>query len=140
MKKSITLITLLFLISFVNCYSQTYKVIVNSSNEISSLSKKEASDLFLKKKVKWANGNKVTPVDLSSNSKVRETFSQQVHGRSTAAIRNFWQQAAFSGTGTAPSEKISDEDVIEFVKNNPGAVGYVSLSANTTGVKIITIN
>jgi hypothetical protein len=31
-------------------------------------------------------------------------------------------------------------DVIEFVKNNPEAIGYVSLSANTAGLKTLTIN
>lgn len=123
-----------------NIYSQTFKIIVNTNNNTSSITAKEASDMFLKKKTKWANGTVVMPVDLSSNSSVREAFSKQIHNKNTASIRSFWQQAAFSGSGTAPTEKETDSAVIEFVMKNPGAIGYVSSSANITGVKTITIN
>jgi ABC-type phosphate transport system substrate-binding protein len=140
MKNILTLIVIIAFVALGSLQAQSYKVIVNSSNETSSISKKDASDFFLKKKTKWANGNSVSPVDLSSNSNVRDAFSQQVHGKNTAAIRNFWQQAAFSGSATTPPEKATDDDVIEYVKKNPGAIGYVSHSANTAGVKTITIN
>lgn len=133
------LILAFFLMGTINAFSQ-FKVIVNNSNSLSSINKKEASDCFLKKKTKWADGTTVTPVDLSSGSKVRDAFSQKVHGKTTAAIRSYWQQAAFSGTASAPPEKSNDAEVIEFVRKNPGAIGYVSESANTTGVKTLSLN
>lgn len=120
--------------------AQTYKVIVNNSNSVSSLSKKEVSDLFLKKTTKWSNGTTAVPVDLAPNSSIRNTFSTSIHGKAVSAIRNFWQQAAFSGAATAPPEKANDSDVIEFVKKNPGAIGYISSSTSADGVKTITIN
>jgi ABC-type phosphate transport system substrate-binding protein len=119
--------------------AQAFKVIVNISNSSNALSTKEISDLFLKKKTKWSDGKQVLPVDLSASSQVRSGFSQQIHGKSTAAVRNYWQQAVFAGTATAPSEKASDAEVIEFVKKNEGAIGYVSASANTAGVKTIML-
>lgn len=140
MKKIFIMLIALMVVCIGSTYAQSFKVIVNAANGVTALSQKEVSDLFMKKKVKWANGNTVAPVDLSSSSKVREAFSQQIHGKNIAAIRNFWQQAAFSGTATAPTEKGSDEDVIEFVKRNPGAIGYVSSSAKTSDVKVISIN
>jgi ABC-type phosphate transport system substrate-binding protein len=140
MKKILFTLFLVFAVAAGSSFAQSFKVIVNSSNPVSSLSKKEASDYFLKKKAKWPNGNPVIPVDLSSGSSVREAFSQHVHGKSTSAVRNFWQQAAFSGAGTAPSEKASDNDVIEFIKKTPGAIGYVSAGANTSNVKVLTLN
>lgn len=139
MKKILALLIVLTVITAGSTYAQ-FKVVVNSANGITSLSKKEASDFFLKKKAKWADGTTVAPVDLSASSKTREAFSQQVHGKNTAAIRNFWQQAAFSGSATTPPEKASDEEVIEYVKKNPGAIGYVSAAASTAGVKTISIN
>jgi ABC-type phosphate transport system substrate-binding protein len=118
----------------------SFIIIANKNNTVTSLSKKEISDLFLKKKTKWADGTTVAPVDLNANSKTREDFSQQIHGKGTSAIRSFWQQAAFSGTASAPPEKASDAEVIDFVKKNPGAIGYVPASANTDGVKTISTN
>jgi len=116
----------------------SYVVIVNKSNVATTLTKKEVSDLFLKK-TKWKDGSAATPVDLVSNSKTREQFTLEIHGKSISAIRSFWQQAAFSGTASAPPEKANDLEVIEFVKKNPGAIGYVSVSANNDGVKIVSI-
>ena len=140
MKKIVTLIIALVVVTLGSTYAQSFKVVVNAANGTTAITSKEASDLFLKKKTKWTDGTSVAPVDLSSSSKVREAFSQQVHGKGTAAIRNFWQQAAFSGSATTPPEKATDEDVIEYVKKNPGAIGYVSAAANTAGVKTISIN
>ena len=140
MKKKISIILIFMLVTSCFCYGQTFKIIVNQQNASSSISKKEVSDLFLKKKTKWNSGTTVTPVDLNANSKIREDFSQQIHGKGISAIRNFWQQAAFSGTASAPPEKANDAEVIDFVKKNAGAVGYVSNSAPTNEVKVITVN
>jgi ABC-type phosphate transport system substrate-binding protein len=119
---------------------KTYVIIINKTNPLSSLAKKEVSDLFMKK-AKWSFGSTALPVDASPNSSTREQFSMDIHGKSVSSIRSFWQQAAFSGTASAPPEKGSDAEVIEFVQKNSGAIGYVSVSAKIEGVvKIITVN
>jgi len=139
MKNIIALLTLFLLAGLTNTFAQSFKVIVNNSNTVNSLTNKEVSDLFLKKKTKWPSGTMVVPVDLSSGSSVRENFSQKIHGKSTTAIRSFWQQAAFAGTASAPVEKSNDEDIIEFIKKTPGAIGYVSSSTTLNGVKTISV-
>jgi ABC-type phosphate transport system substrate-binding protein len=137
MKKIVFVILLIMMGS--NIFAQSYKVIVNTANLALSLSKKEVSDFLLKKTTKWADGTIVMPVDLNSNSQTREDFSKYIHGKSTGVIRSYWQQSAFSGTASAPPEKASDAEVIEFVKKNKGAIGYVSVVSNTDGVKTINL-
>lgn len=140
MKRNIiAILVLIFMISGI-ASAQSYKVIVNNSNSISSLSKKEVSDLFMKKTTKWSSGVTVAPVDLVANSSVREAFSLSIHNKAVSAIRNYWQQAAFSGAATAPPEKSNDNEVIEYVKKNPGAIGYISSGTSADGVKTISIN
>lgn len=139
MKKIYLLLLVMVLAGLSNTYAQSFKVIVNNSNTVSTLTAKEVSDLFLKKKTKWPAGSVVIPVDLSSGSSVRENFSQKIHGKSTTAIRSFWQQAAFAGTASAPVEKSSDNDVIEFIKKTPGAIGYISAATPLNGVKQVTV-
>ncbi len=139
MKKLILSTLFLFVVS-ITLQAQSFQVIVNEANATSALSKKEVSEVFLKTKGKWADGSKIVPVDLSARAATRAAFSQEIHGRSVGAIRSHWQQAAFSGAGTAPVERPDDAAVIAFVKNNPGAVGYVSADADVSGVKVLTIN
>ncbi|NGP87847.1 substrate-binding domain-containing protein [Fodinibius halophilus] len=141
MKNIITTLLGVFLIAFATeATAQSYKVIVNSANSTESISKKNLSEIFLKNKTKWDDGSSISPVDLKSSSATRKAFSNDVLGRDVGAIRSYWQQAAFSGKGTAPVERSSDAEVITFVKNNPGAVGYISESTDASGVKVLTIN
>jgi ABC-type phosphate transport system substrate-binding protein len=120
--------------------AQTFKVIVNVDNSTTSLSPKELSDIFLKKHLKWKNNENIIPVDMSSRSAVREDFSNDIHGKTISAIKSYWQQFVFAGKGTPPIEKNSDIDVVEFVKKNSGAIGYVSLNSDVSGVKVVSLN
>lgn len=141
MKNVITTFLAIILIAFATeATAQSFEVIVNEANTTETISEKELSEIFLKTKVKWEDGSSIEPVDLNARSEIREAFSQQIHGRGVGAIRNHWQQAAFSGAGTAPLERSSDAEVINFVKANPGAVGYISAGTDASGVKILSIN
>ncbi|SMO40050.1 substrate-binding domain-containing protein [Gracilimonas mengyeensis] len=134
-----TLSIFLLTITLNTATAQEFKAVVNKANAAESISKEDLSKIFLKEQTKWADGTAITPIDLKAQSATRVAFSLEVHGRSVGAIRSHWQQAAFSGAGTAPLERSSDTDVIEFVKANPGAVGYVSAAADISEVKELAI-
>jgi len=119
--------------------AQSFQLIVNNSNSISSISRTDASAYFLKKKKKWADNTKVTPVDLSSKSTVRTGFSKSVHKKSTSQVRAFWQQSVFAGKATPPREMKNDAAAISYVKANKGAIAYISSNTKATGVKVIAI-
>src|SRR3954467_6143701 len=74
-----------------------YVVVVGQSNAISSLTREQASKLFLKKVATWDDGREVLPVDLPETSRVREAFTKDVMHRSVSAVRAYWQQQIFSG-------------------------------------------
>lgn len=116
-----------------------FKVIVNSSNPTESLTKKEVSELFLKKKTKWKHGQAVMPVDQSDTAGVRVDFSKQVHGRPVAAVEAFWQQKVFSGRDVPPPKKLTDQDVMSYVQSHPGAIGYVSAKTVVNDCKVIDV-
>jgi len=116
-----------------------FKIVAHPSVSVDSMAAKPLSDIFLKKKGTWSDGSRALPVDLPLSSQVRETFSEQVHSRRAAAVDAYWQKQVFSGRSAPPVTHASDSDVLSFVKSHPGAVGYVSASASTAGVKTITL-
>ena len=139
MKGKIIFVLMMFIIvSSVHAQSSV-KVIVNTSNTTSSISKAEVANLFLKKVTKWENGSKVVPVDQTVESAARVSFTKSVLGREVTAVKSYWQQKLFSGEATPPTEKSSDAEIVNFVKANPGAVGYVSGNAQVAGVKVLKI-
>ncbi|MGO9088573.1 MAG: hypothetical protein ACLQBK_25490 [Candidatus Sulfotelmatobacter sp.] len=118
--------------------AKSYKVIVNPSNPVSSMSREEVSRIFLKKTTKFPDGRGASPVDLPANSPTRESFSKDVHGKSTSAVDAYWQQLIFSGRDIPPPQK-SESGVLEFVRSNENGIGYVSASADTAGAKVISV-
>jgi ABC-type phosphate transport system substrate-binding protein len=105
------------------------QLIVNSANPTNSISKHQAQRIFMKKEIRWDHGVKISPVDLGPEDPVRQLFSNDFLGKNLSAVKNYWQQMAFSGRATPPIEYEREIDVMRFVANNPGAIGYVSADA-----------
>jgi ABC-type phosphate transport system substrate-binding protein len=116
-----------------------YVVIVDPANPTTSVPRRFLADAFLKKTTRWDNGETIRPVDQPPDSSVRRRFSDEVLKRSVAAVRNYWQQIIFAGRGVPPPELDSDEEVVKYVTDHAGAVGYVS-GSNTGGAKILTVD
>lgn len=120
--------------------AQDYVVVVNIENSASALPRGEVSRLFLKKIATWPSGELVAPVDLPERSSVRGAFSKQVHGKSTNAVKTWWQQQVFSGRAVPPAERTGEQDILAFVRDNPNAIGYVAAGTPLgKGVKAVAI-
>lgn len=120
--------------------ANAFRIVVNTANPVSSLSKSEASRLFLKKVTSWRDGKPVLVVDQPEVSPCRRSFTKEIHGREVASVKSYWQQMIFAGRAVPPTEKPSDSDVVSFVATNPLAIGYVSPNtAVGEGVKVVTL-
>lgn len=145
MKKIILALAVLTALSaalWSSAQSSDFKVIVHPDNPVDNLSAKDVSNLLLKKKTKWdSDGFKVAadPIDLEGSSATRESFSRAVHGRSVSSIKSYWQRKIFSGSDVPPPEVGKDTDVVAYVKQRPGAIGYISAGARLDGVKEIAV-
>jgi ABC-type phosphate transport system substrate-binding protein len=117
-----------------------FKVIVHEENPVLTISKEHVTRLFLKKDLCWVNGTKALPVDQETDSPVRDSFSQEIIGRNAASVSSYWQQLVFSGRGLPPAMRASDEEVVEFVKAHPGAIGYVARDTTVDGVKVVEVS
>ncbi len=109
---------------------QAFRVIVHADNPITTMSGAAVSQLFLKASTEWDDGRRVSPVDQSQETPVRQAFSERIHGRSATAIGAYWRRQVFSGGNIPPVERASDRDVIAFVAATPGAIGYVNASTS----------
>jgi len=117
-----------------------YRVVVNARNGVPAMSRDELSQLFLKKKTSWSNGQAVAIVDRAETSEVRQKFTEDVHHRQVRAVKRYWQQMIFGGRAVPPPEKASDDEVLAFERANPNAIGYVSASTpHGDGVKSLPV-
>lgn len=116
-----------------------FVLIVNTANPVMTLGPTDVSKLFLRKVTRWPDGRIVQPVDQVVSSPARRKFSDAIHHMDVPSVKSYWQDLVFSGRGEPPPERASDDDVVAYVRANPHAIGYVSLMAPVTDVKILTV-
>lgn len=116
-----------------------FVVVAHPSVEVGRLSREQLSRLFLKKDTRWPGGDGVLVVE-PADPAVRKAFAARVHGKSLGALRSYWNQMIFGGRDVPPVEKPSDQAVLDFVREHPGAVGYASPAAATAGVRVLSVD
>lgn len=116
-----------------------FVVIVHPGVKVTDRSPAAFSRLFLRKVSVWPDGTPARPVDLGGDAALREKFTQAVHKRSIAALRNYWSAQVFSGGLAPPPERPDAASVLAYVRSTPGAVGYVPEGTRLEGVVAVAL-
>ncbi len=114
-------------------------VIVSPSNA-KALKRDDLVLFFKRKKLFWSDGVKAQPVNLPASHHLRQSFSQTVLGHTPEELEKYWNDLYFHGI-SPPYVLASEEAIVRFVAETPGAIGYVSLcsaSARVTVALVIT--
>jgi len=99
---------------------------VQSANPQRSLTQKEAVDLFMGRNRAFGNGDFAQVYDLPRDSPQRAEFYQHLTGMGPAQVNSYWARLMFSGQ-TMPPQPVADEAaMIDTVKRNPNAIGWLS--------------
>jgi ABC-type phosphate transport system substrate-binding protein len=116
-------------------------LVVNSGNPVTALHREQIEGVFLGRVFHWpGTGYDVLPVDQVDNAPARAIFTRDVLRKSRDAIKGYWQNQIFSGRATPPPARVSDADVLTYVRTNTGAIGYVQVGTELgEGVKAISI-
>lgn len=73
--------------------------------------------------------DKVKLVPLNHKDKIIfDAFITKYLSMTTTAYKNYWVKKVFSGEGSAPKLMEKTEDVITFISQNEGAIGYIRSS------------
>jgi ABC-type phosphate transport system substrate-binding protein len=120
--------------------ARSWVVIVNRANPTDEVQHDDLARLFLKKMRKWPDGKIVQPVDLSLSSAIRSQFAMDALGMQLGVVRDYWMKQTLSGADVPPFVKNSEADVLEYVKSEAGAVGYVSATLQLPAeVKVVKV-
>ena len=84
----------------------------------------DLSLIFLKKKLYWADGKRMQPVNLAAGNPIRQQFSQRVMGNMPETQADYWNNAYFHGI-SPPRVVNSQEAMLRFVAETSGSIGYV---------------
>lgn len=118
-------------------------VVVNSNHHMESITMAELNRIFLGEITRWKNEN-VTLIDHKYKSNTTKNFFNRVCGLSQSKVRLKWIGKMLNGDfQTLPVKLASDAEILKFVSETPGAIGFVdseSLDHITDLVKVLKID
>jgi len=124
--------------------SQEMVVVVNKENPVSTMKKIEVKPYYMRKiKKSWPDlGEAIKPAGLSIDNGARKEFLSTVMKMDQAQLDAYFKQVQFSTGDKVPPLFATEQELIEFISNNKGALAYVSTASynsNKDKVKAVSI-
>ncbi|MAK90515.1 MAG: hypothetical protein CMI13_04675 [Oleibacter sp.] len=96
-------------------------VVANTGGKTMTLSREQVRNLFMGASL----GYDFNPVSLPPHHHLRLMFNTQVIGLSESRIQSYWSQMKFTGRLRPPKELSSQTDILQFISESRGNVGYL---------------
>ncbi len=116
-------------------------IIVNKSNPTDAMTLTELRNVFLAERSRWPNGRKITITMLDTGNPERDVVLRTIYRMREADFNRNFLRAKFTGETTEePKLLASPNNMVRFVFNAPGAIGYVRASNLDSSVKVLRID
>lgn len=109
----------------VEVLAQDESYVIANKPDIRELKPFDLTNIFSMRTRVWPDGTQVRVFILSKSSPIHQKFIMENLGMMPFQLHRYWQSLVFSGTGKAPTEVDSIQEMIEQVTKTPGAIGYV---------------
>lgn len=137
MRKPMQHIALCILTALTFQVSAEIVVVVNPDNPTDHLSKRQIIDLYMGRNLYFPNGELALRLDLAPDSEIRAEFYQSTVKKSVAQVNAYWAKLLFSGRTTPPMIMKNSKQLIETIKNNRNALGYLDSNDLEEGIKVV---
>jgi ABC-type phosphate transport system substrate-binding protein len=114
-------------------------IICNESVPVRELSKSKVKSIFFDKESTWGDGQGINFVILRSKSKIHKEFTRKYLKKTPSQYKNYFKKRVFTGKGKAPRSLKSEKDVISYIAQTEGAIGYISPKSKTGDLNIMQI-
>ncbi|MDO9104031.1 MAG: hypothetical protein Q7U57_03615 [Methylovulum sp.] len=106
-------------------------------NNIDTLSTQQVQDIFMGRTRVFPNGKFCLPIDQSSP--LRAEFYQKLTARPVEQINAYWARIMFSGQASPPQQLPDDHAVLQTVRENEGAIGYIDKIHVDNSVRVMLL-
>ena len=120
----------------VTAESEVIAVIVPKHMTLTSITPGELSLIFWRKKLYWADGKRMHPLNLPTDNPLRRQFSQRILGSLPEAQTDYWNDQYYHGN-SPPHVVNSQEAMLRYVTESPGGIGYVHACKVDSRVKVL---
>lgn len=116
--------------------AESMAVIIGRAQPSKGIDSVELSLIYWRKKLYWPDGKRIQPVNLSADSSLRRQFSLSILASPPETQTDYWNDLYFHGT-SPPHVINSQEAMLRFVAETPGAIGYINACRVDNRVKAV---
>lgn len=93
---------------------------------MTSMTNAKVQRVFTGKETLWKNGKTVVIcLPGTKSAKAQEVYTK-VYGKSVKEVQKFWLSLVFQGRAKSPIFFDSDQEMVDYVKRTPGAIGVIT--------------
>jgi hypothetical protein len=101
------------------------KLIILASDNIESISLDTISNLYAFRQKLMPNSQRAQLTSLPLSSEDTIGFTQKFFNYYPYQLKRIWDQAIFSGKARRPKQFDNKDDLLDFIKSNDNAIGYL---------------
>lgn len=111
-------------------------MIVNANGRLTALTADQVRDIFLGK-LRIVGDTAVVPVRLAGAAE--ESFSAAALDMTASAFELYWARKAFEDGILPPRTKKTPEEVVEYVRHEPRAIGFIAKESvrDAEGIRVV---
>jgi ABC-type phosphate transport system substrate-binding protein len=102
------------------------EIVVNKTVSATDYSTADIRAIFTMKKTVWPNRRLIRVYTLPDNNPIHKEFVKNNLHILAHQLRRVWDRMTYSGTGVAPIELDSEQEMIDKIATTPDSIGYLS--------------
>ena len=112
-------------------------VVAGPKSGSTTLTKEQASSIFLGKSTSLPSGAPIVLFDLPESNPLRDEFYTKLTGKTAAQVKAHWAKMSFTGKGTPPREVGNSGELKKSVAGTPGGIGYIEKGSVDDSVRSV---
>lgn len=115
-----------------------FLVIAHPDIRVETVPRAKIADIYQGKQRKWEGGETIHVAMLKSGP-AHETFARDIVGLTPSKLKNIWMTIIFTGKGMPPKVFRFPADLVEYVADTRGAIGYIPRDAPHEAVNVLSV-
>lgn len=114
-------------------------VVVASSSPLQALTTKELQAFYMGRNRTLASGDPALVYDLPREDALRDAFYLDLTGMRPAQVNSYWSRLIFTGQVLPPTALPNERSMVDTVRRNPGAIGYLGKAPTDSGLRTVLV-
>ena len=120
-------------------FAAEMEIIANPKGATEYLDASTLRGIFGMRLSRWPDGTPIRVYVLPDDNPVHAKFTKRILNTYPHQLRRNWDRLVFSGTGNAPIQVESEQEMLDRIRTIPGSIGYMESGKESANVRVIKI-